>query len=53
MKGKEDYRREEPIRPGGSIYPRRYQMKDGTDITMTRQNEEYDKHRRMENEKQK
>ena len=53
MKGKEDYRGEEPTRPGGSIYSRRFQMKDGTDITMARQNEEYNKQRRMENEKQK
>ena len=37
MKGKEDYHGEEPTRPGGSVYPRSYQIKDGTDITKARQ----------------
>ena len=52
MKGKEDYRREEPTIPGCPIYQRRYQIKDGTDITTAKQTEDNEK-RRADNEKKK
>ena len=45
MKGKEDYRREEPTIPGCSIYQRRFQMKDGTDIATAKQTKDYEKQR--------
>ena len=48
MKGKADYQRVDPTIPGCSIYQRRYQINDGTDITMAKQIE-----RRPESEKHK
>ena len=44
---------EKPSRPGGSVYPRHYQIRQETYITKARQSGQYNRHRLAEEGKQK